>query len=53
MLTKAHIKYLESRLITLARKANTSYLDNSNTPTLTKTHLPIILSLLTHMVSRF
>ena len=32
MLTKAHIKYLESRLITLARKANTSYLDNSNTP---------------------
>lgn len=32
MLTKAHIKYLESRLIALARDANSSYVENNNNP---------------------
>jgi hypothetical protein len=32
LLTKAHIKYLESRLIALAREANSSYVENSNNP---------------------
>jgi len=32
MLTKAHIKYLESRLIALAREANSSFVENSNNP---------------------
>jgi len=32
MLTKAHIKYLESRLISLSRQANSSYIENSNNP---------------------
>ncbi|QDT21916.1 GIY-YIG nuclease family protein [Gimesia chilikensis] len=32
MLTKAHIKYLEARLISLSREANSSYVENSNTP---------------------
>lgn len=32
MLTKAHIKYLEARLITLAHTANSSFIDNSNLP---------------------
>jgi hypothetical protein len=32
MLTKAHIKYLESRLIVQAREANTSFVENSNNP---------------------
>lgn len=32
MLTKAHIKYLESRLIALSREANSSYVENSNNP---------------------
>ena len=36
MLTKAHIKYLESRLISIAKKANSSYLENSNQPKLSK-----------------
>lgn len=30
MLTKAHIKYLESRLISLSRDANSSFVENSN-----------------------
>lgn len=34
MLTKAHIRYLESRLITLAREAKTSYVENTNSPKL-------------------
>ncbi|TNE99364.1 MAG: GIY-YIG nuclease family protein [Bacteroidetes bacterium] len=36
MLTKAHIKYLESRLISVAKKANSSYLENNNQPKLSK-----------------
>lgn len=32
MLTKAHIKYLEARLIVLAREANSSFVENSTTP---------------------
>lgn len=32
MLTKGHIRYLESRLITLAREAKTSYVENTNNP---------------------
>jgi len=32
MLTKAHIKYLESRLISIARAAGTSKVENTNTP---------------------
>jgi hypothetical protein len=32
MLTKAHIKYLESRLIALSKEANSSYIENSNNP---------------------
>lgn len=32
LLTKAHIKYLESRLIALAREANSSFVENSNNP---------------------
>ena len=31
-LTKAHIKYLEARLVQLARDANTSLVENGNTP---------------------
>lgn len=31
-LTKAHIKYLEARLIQLAKDANTSYVENGNSP---------------------
>jgi len=31
-LTKAHIKYLEAKLIQLARDANTSHVENSNNP---------------------
>lgn len=31
-LTKAHIKYLEARLIQLAKEANTSRVENSNSP---------------------
>lgn len=34
MLTKAHIKYIESRLITLAKEANIAQLENINQPTL-------------------
>ena len=34
LLTKAHIRYLESRLITLAREAKTSYVENTNSPKL-------------------
>lgn len=36
MLTKAHIKYLESRLVTLAKEAKSSEVLNSNQPTLSK-----------------
>ncbi|WP_421862625.1 GIY-YIG nuclease family protein [Motiliproteus sp.] len=36
MLTKAHVKYLESRLIAIAKKANNSYLENGNQPKLSK-----------------
>lgn len=36
MLTKAHVKYLESRLVTLAKEAKSSEVVNSNTPTLSK-----------------
>ncbi|MGP4844220.1 GIY-YIG nuclease family protein [Marinobacter sp. 1Y8] len=32
MLTKAHIKYLESRLISQAKEANSSLVENSNNP---------------------
>jgi hypothetical protein len=32
LLTKAHIKYLESRLISKARVANSSFIENSNNP---------------------
>ncbi|WP_345984758.1 GIY-YIG nuclease family protein [Sulfurimonas sp. HSL-1656] len=32
MLTKAHIKYLESRLIALSREANSSFIENNNNP---------------------
>lgn len=32
MLTKAHIKYLESRIIAQAREANSSFVENSNNP---------------------
>jgi hypothetical protein len=32
LLTKAHIKYLESRLISQAREANSSFVENSNNP---------------------
>lgn len=31
-LTKAHIKYLEARLIQLAKEANTSHVENGNSP---------------------
>lgn len=34
LLTKAHIKYLESRLISIAREANSSLIENSNNPKL-------------------
>jgi hypothetical protein len=34
LLTKAHIRYLESRIITLAREAKTSYVENTNSPKL-------------------
>lgn len=34
LLTKAHIKYLESRLISIARDANNSLIENSNNPKL-------------------
>lgn len=34
LLTKAHIRYLESRLITLAREAKTSSVENTNSPKL-------------------
>lgn len=36
MLTKAHVKYLESRLVSLAKDAKSSEVVNSNTPTLSK-----------------
>lgn len=36
MLTKAHIKYLESRLVTLAKDAKSSEVLNSNQPTLSR-----------------
>jgi hypothetical protein len=36
MLTKAHIKYLESRLVTIAKEAKSSEVLNSNQPTLSK-----------------
>ena len=36
MLTKAHVKYLESRLVTLAKEAKSSEVVNSNSPTLSK-----------------
>jgi len=36
MLTKAHIKYLESRLISIAREANSSSVENANTPKLSR-----------------
>lgn len=36
MLTKAHVKYLESRLVTLAKEAKSSEILNSNQPTLSK-----------------
>lgn len=35
-LTKAHIKYLEARLFTLAKEARSSEVMNSNTPTLSR-----------------
>lgn len=31
-LTKAHVKYLEAKLIQLAKEANTSHVENGNTP---------------------
>jgi len=31
-LTKAHVKYLESKLLTLAKEANTSNVENRNHP---------------------
>ena len=37
-LTKAHIKYLEAKLIQLAKDANTSYVENGNRPR--AAHLP-------------
>lgn len=36
MLTKAHIKFLESRLISIAKEAKNSYIENSNQPKLSK-----------------
>ncbi|WGL16803.1 GIY-YIG nuclease family protein [Microbulbifer bruguierae] len=36
MLTKAHIKYLESRLVSIAKEAKSSEILNSNQPTLSK-----------------
>jgi hypothetical protein len=36
MLTKAHIKYLESRLVSIASEAKSSEIMNSNQPTLSK-----------------
>jgi len=33
MLTKSHIKYIESRLVSLAEKAKNSEIENGNTPT--------------------
>ena len=36
MLTKAHIKYLESRLVSIAKEAKSSGVMNLNTPTLSK-----------------
>ena len=36
MLTKAHVKYLESRLVSLAKEAKSSEVVNSNIPTLSR-----------------
>lgn len=36
MLTKAHIKYLESRLISQAKEANSSLVENNNNPKLSR-----------------
>lgn len=36
LLTKAHIKYLESRLITIAKESNSSLIENSNNPKLSR-----------------
>lgn len=32
LLTKSHIKYIESRLVSLAKEAKSSFIDNANTP---------------------
>lgn len=36
LLTKAHIKYLESRLISIAKESNNSLIENSNSPKLSR-----------------
>jgi hypothetical protein len=36
LLTKAHIKYLESRLISIARESNSSLIENNNSPKLSR-----------------
>lgn len=36
MLTKAHVKYLESKLIELSREANSSFVENRNNPKLVR-----------------